>query len=135
MEETERKLYEQMAKRLEVLQQISANTKIQIQFIQKRKLKGLLRLLDERAEYIQQLDHLQIGKKFTFNPKIRELANLIQEKEQEIVADNETALATAQAERKHIMEDLYSVRAQKKVRSSYCTRWIGGKGRVLNQQG
>lgn len=124
-----------MAKRFEVLQKISINTKLQIRFIHQRKLKGLLRLLDERTEYLQQMDHLQIAKKLTFNPKIRELANLIQEKEQEIVADNQTALAAAQTERKHIMEDLYSVRARKKMRSSYYTRWIGGKGKVLNQQG
>lgn len=135
MEETERKIYEQMAKRLEVLQKICINTKLQIRFIQQRKLKGLLRLLDERAEYIQQLEYFQVAKKASFNPEIRELAKLIQEKEQEIVADNQTALATAQTERKHIMEDLYSVRSRKKMRSSYYTRWIGGKGKVLNQQG
>jgi len=129
-----------MKKKLEILEKISANTKVQIRFIQQRKGKGLLRLLREREQDLQELAVLdaQLKEKADQNvcrEEIKKTILLFQEKQQEIIRDNDAAVAAANMERRRIIDDLQRVRNQRKVRNSYQDRWTSFTGSQFNQKG
>ncbi|HWP98197.1 MAG TPA: hypothetical protein VN426_15225 [Syntrophomonadaceae bacterium] len=144
MIQKETELYELMAEKLEILQNISTNTSAQLRFIQQRKLKGLHRLLDERAQYLQDLALLNdklnriadndIGK-LTMGEQFKQMEIAIQVKESEIICANDEALKAANAERDHIISDLHNVRIQKNLKHCYNYRWIKRAGNKLILKG
>lgn len=142
MAETEAVLYELMAQKLEILQSISTNTTVQIRFIKQRKLKGLHRLLDEQARYLQKLAALNDefnritdndASKGTFGDELKLMALAIQVKEREINCAGGEALKVAGAERDKIIADLNKVRARKKLNRCYTNRWTNLVGKHLNR--
>ena len=139
MEQAGKTVYEQMNRKLDILQKISTNTKIQIQFIHQRKMKGLLRLLRERARYLQELEALT--KEFgnasvlaTGDEKINEIILLIASKRQEIIKDNNHAIVAASAERDHIAADLQRVESVRKLKKVYDYQWTKFSGNRFNQK-
>lgn len=144
MEQENADCYTQMAKKLELLEKVSVNTKAQIDFIKQRKFKGLLRLLNEREKYLeelvivnQQVNGSQINKmaEQINNEELKQLLLLIDSKHQELIKDNSQAVEAANSERERILADLNRIRVQKRMRNSYDTRWVNFGGRRLNQQG
>lgn len=133
-------IYNKMKKELELLQKISANTKIQIQFIHQRKMKGLLRLVNERGQYLQELAVLNHGfdsdaVDITANGEFKSMLLEIKKKQREILQDNEVALTAAKEEQEHIAADLRRVNSRKKLRESYGYQGIKFSGNRLNQEG
>lgn len=139
MEEVEKNVYEQMNRKLDILQKISTNTKIQIQFIHQRKMKGLLRLLRERAQYLQELDALtkEFGSASGFatdDEEMKKIILLIESKQQEIVRDNNIAIVAASAERDHIAVDLQRVESVRRLKKVYDYQWTKFSGNRFNQK-
>ncbi len=135
-----RTIYGQMARKLDILQKISTNTKIQKQFIQQRKMKGLLRLLRERAQYLQEWETLMketdgTASLATADEEMKKLTLLIESKQQEIIKDNNAAMDAARVERDHIAADLRRVDSQIRLRNSYEYQGIKFSGSRLNQKG
>jgi hypothetical protein len=132
------KSYERLKKKLDILQKISTNTKIQIRFIHQRKMKGLLRLLQERAQYLQALEVFNKEVDNTVNNgttnEVEKLVLLINTKQQEIIKDNNEAVEAAKAERDNIVADLHRVNSEKNLRKSYDDQWISFTGNRLNQK-
>lgn len=146
MKQSEIEWYQQMERKLDVLQRIGTNTKIQIQFIHQRKLKGLLRLLRERRQYFQELKVINETILLKDNQrdheielvrqeKIKKILLLIRAKQQEIIQDNKEALEAAAIEKNNIMADLQRLRSRKRMDTSYNTRWMNFTGRRINRQG
>ncbi|MEN6566057.1 MAG: hypothetical protein ABFC57_07125 [Veillonellales bacterium] len=140
MEEAGTALYEQMTEKLAILDKISINTKIQIRFIHQRKMRGLLRLLRERAQYLRELQELEAKKLpenhfITENRAVKKMLLLVREKQREIIRDNKAALAAAVSEKTRIMADLQRLRSREKMNNSYNTRWLHVAGRRINQKG
>ncbi|MEN6413957.1 MAG: hypothetical protein ABFC84_14535 [Veillonellales bacterium] len=140
MEEAGTALYEQMMEKLAILDKISINTKIQIRFIHQRKMKGLLRLLRERAQYLRELQEIEEKKLpenhfITENGAVKKMLLLIRGKQQEIIRDNKEALAAAVSEKTRIMADLQRLRSREKMNNSYNIRWRHVAGRRINQKG
>lgn len=133
-------VYEQLARKLDILQKISTNTKLQIPFIQQRKMKGLLRLLRERGEYLQEWEALtkdsgSIAAPADCDEKVQKIILFIKAKQQEIIKDHNAAIAAAKAEKAHIAADLRQVDAQMKLQNSYDYQWMNFSGNRLNQKG
>ncbi|WP_371362157.1 hypothetical protein SRRS_33820 [Sporomusa rhizae] len=131
---------EQLTRKLDILQKISTNTKFQMQFIQQRKMKGLLRLLRERAQYLQEWETLMKETDSTVilataDEEMKRLILLIEGKLQEIIEDNDAAIEAAQAEKNHIAADLRRIDAEIKLRNSYDYQWEKFSGNWLNQKG
>jgi hypothetical protein len=112
--------------RVNLLRQICINTEAQLRFIRQRKMKGLLRLLDERAQTIEAL--LALGKLDTAGQSgisggeqeaVRKLLFEIGGLQREMMRINEAAARAAAQEREHIMNDLRRFRSQKQIRKSY----------------
>lgn len=139
MDKTETELYDKSKRKLDILQRISTNTKIQIEFICQRKMKGLLRLLKERGQYLQELEMLNKtldsnAVSETANEEMNNLLLQIKAKQLEIVRDNKIALAVAEAERVRIAADLHRVSSEKKLLNSYDYQWLNFTGSQLNQK-
>lgn len=134
------KEYERIKAKLELLQKIDVNTNIQMNFIRQRKMKGLLRLLKERGQYLQQLEVLnrefavREGNSIT-TQEIQNLLRQIKTLQEKIVRDNNAVLEAAQAEQASIAADLKRVNARKRLRTSYDYQWIKISGSQLNQKG
>lgn len=132
--------YERIKAKLELLQKIDVNTNIQMTFIRQRKMKGLLRLLKERGQYLQQLEVLnrefaaREGNSIT-TQEIQDLLRQIKMLQEKIVRDNNAVLEAAQAEQASIAADLKQVNARKRLRTSYDYQWIKFSGSQLNQRG
>lgn len=133
-------LHDRMETKLALLQKISTNTKIQIDFIHQRKMKGLLRLLNERGEYLKELEVL--NQEFdnntaaiTANAEMRNMMMEIKAKQKEILKDNNEALRAAKAEQEQIAADLRGVHSNKKFNNSYDYQWVKISGSQLNQKG
>jgi len=140
MVQAEGAMYDQMSRKLDILQKIDTNTKIQIQFIHQRKMKGLLRLLEERAQYLQELEAL--GKEsdgtvslITTNEEMKKIALLIEAKQQEIIKDNNAALEDARAEQDYIAADLRRIDSKIKLQNYYDNQWVKFSGNGFNQKG
>lgn len=140
MYKKETELYDMLKRKMDILQKISTNTQIQLDFIYQRKMKGLLRLLEEQDQYLQELETLNqaldgkmIG--MTVNDEIRSMLHLIEVKHFEAIRDNKTALAGAEAEKDRIAADLHRVSKQIKLRNSYDCQRINFIGSQLNQNG
>ena len=134
-------LYHQLMKKLELLEKISVNTKVQLRFISQRKLKGLLRLLNERAQYFTELTAINQKLQCVKNDgavtaeKIVAVKLKIKATEQEIVRMHQQEMKDARITRQHIMNDLQRVRAGKNIRNSYDMQWMPAAGNKLNWRG
>jgi DNA mismatch repair ATPase MutS len=133
-------VYEQLTRKLDILQKISTNTKFQMQFIQQRKMKGLLRLLRERAQYLQEWETIiketdGAVSLAMADEKIKMLILLIEDKQQEIIEGNDAVIEAAQAEKNHIVANLRRIDAEIKLRYSYDYQWEVFSGNWLNQKG
>lgn len=140
MRPAERELYDRLKLKLALLQKISTNTKYQIEFIHQRKMKGLLRLVDERGQYLQELAamHPEPDKDIadnTSNTEIRDMLLKIKNKQQDILRDNNEALRAAKEEQQKIMADLRRVNSRKTLQNSYDRQWGSSSGSWLNQKG
>ena len=139
-EEAGSSVYEQLTRKLDILQKISTNTKFQMQFIQQRKMKGLLRLLRERAQYLQEWETIVKETDGAVSlamadEKMKRLILLIEDKQQEIIEGNDAVIEAAQAEKNLIAANLRRIDAEIKLRYSYDYQWEIFSGNWLNKNG
>ncbi|WP_371380334.1 hypothetical protein [Sporomusa aerivorans] len=130
--------YELLTRKLEILQKISANTKYQIKFIQQRKMKGLLRLLREREQYLLEWETImKVGavSLAAADEEMKKMILLVAAKLQEVIKDNEAAIEDARIEKNHIAADLRRVENDVKLRNSYDYQRKAFSGNCLNQKG
>jgi hypothetical protein len=113
---------------LGILDKILANTATQSRFVQRREMRGLRRLLRERAALIEQLAavdsklnaHSGWKSSGLFTAEARSLAA----KQREILTACEQVLQQALAERASIAAVLGGSRLARQAKNNYVNRWL-----------
>jgi hypothetical protein len=129
-----------VTKKEQILDKLAANTETQCRFIHKREMRGLGRVLGERAVLLQELS--AVNKKLVNDPtwkKLPALAPVIREiahKQQELLERSGQALQEAMAERALIATELKNNKINRQVKNGYVNPWarIAG-GRFINEKG
>ena len=135
---TKAEVSKKLVQKLEICEKIRMNTKLQIEFIHQRKLKGLLRLLNERTEYLKEVEVINrslCDVDFSNNTELQCVRKQIADKRREIMQDNEIALETAKNEQASIAADLRRVNSTKQLQNEYDYQWIQFSGHRLNRKG
>ncbi|MBU2702561.1 hypothetical protein Ga0466249_003695 [Sporomusaceae bacterium BoRhaA] len=129
-----------LARKMNILEQIAANTETQSRFIHKREMRGLGRVLGERENFLEELAMLnqQLTKDSTWK-NIPMLAPMIQEithKQQELLERSKQVLQEAVAERSLIAEELKINKIGQQVKNGYVNPWVSiAWGRFINERG
>ncbi len=129
-----------LAKKLQILDKIAANTETQGRFIRARKMKGLKRVLRERAALIEGLrvvnEELAGNQGGKNQPGLTALLQDIADKQQTITDRSGQVLRQAVAERARIAAELKNSRAQRLVKNQYTNPWaVMMRGRLINERG
>ena len=115
--------YDSLVNKLKLLLQIEKNTRTQLRFVRRHEMRGLQRLLRERAKLIHQLTMLNAEiSAFPEEPATEEaniLCRQIREREQAILVYNEATVQTAKAERDNLAESLKKIRQYRHLREGY----------------
>lgn len=126
--------------KMQILEAIAGNTETQYRFIQKRELKGLNRVLRERAALIEALaainTKLANDQAWRRMPAFVSLNQAIAAKEQETINRCSQVMQEAIAEKARIADELRKSRMQRQVRTQYVNPWaIVARGRRINEKG
>lgn len=136
---TQQDVYDCVQRKLQVLDKIAANTSTQIRFARKLQLKGLGRMLKERADLIDELatvnKQLAIASCGVTSSELQDLLAAIVKKQSEIIVAGNQALQTAVGEQKGIKDKLCRIRAGRRLQSQYLQRWLPTHGNHINAQG
>jgi hypothetical protein len=135
---TDDELHKKLIQKLEICEKIRLNTKLQIEFIRQRKIKGLLRLLNERAGYLKEVDVISQslrGVDLSGNTGLQSVKKQLEDKCREIMKDNDTALEAAKSEQASIAADLRRVNARRQLQNKYDYQWIQFSGHRLSRKG
>jgi hypothetical protein len=136
---TEQDVYDCLQRKLQVLDKIAANTATQIRFVHKLQLKGLGRMLKERADLINELamvnKELVVASYRVTSPEFHDLLAVIAKKQYEIIVAGNQALQNAIGEQESIKDKLYRIRAGRRMQSQYLKRWLPTCGNHINAKG
>lgn len=131
-------VYEHLVKKLDILNKIYKNTETQLRFVRRHEMRGLQRLLRERAKYLHQLTMLNV----TINacddePATEAISTLCQQirmKEQEISACNTQTMQAAAEERDNLAASLRNVRQGRHLHDHYQSRGHYAGGSRFNKK-
>ncbi len=129
-----------VTKKKQILDKLAANTETQCRFIHKREMRGLGRVLGERAVLLQELS--AVNKELVSDPTWKKLPALapvirdIAQKQQELLKRSDQVLQEAMAERALIATELKNNKINRQVKNGYVNPWarIAG-GRFINENG
>lgn len=116
-----------LQQKLTILEKISANNETQSRFIDKRKMKGLKRVLRERGQLLEEL--AAINKQLTdlqLSNSPRSMSLMIQEiqdKQEQILEHSKQILKQAIAERVSIGQELRESKFSRQVNHRYVNPW------------
>lgn len=109
--------------KLEILEKIGANTDTQSRFIRKRELRGLRRLLRERAALISELEavsrELESVGGWEGSEGLQAMARTIAAKQREIMDRANAVLREAVTERERIGSELKNIRIRRRAAREY----------------
>lgn len=119
-----------LTRKLQVTEVVIAKTETQLRFINKRQMKGLRRVLQERQSLIDELERITetLEADNTGWKMERELQPLLQEiaaKSLRMIQLSEEAVKTAIAERAAMAGELRQMRMKKSVNQTYFRPWQG----------
>lgn len=130
--------YECLMKRLELLNKIRKNTATQLIFLARYEVRGLRRLLKERAKYLHALTMLNARMSTcSGEPDTEEICALrarIKTKEQEVLAYQEQTMQKAREERDKAADSLRRIRQYKHLRDGYKPQCGYNGGRRFNKK-
>lgn len=136
---TQNEIYESTKKKLQILEKIAANTQTQLRFVHKLQMKGLQRMLKERAALIDELT--TINKKLEaaldreISGEIIALLAAIKEKQSEIIKTGNQVLQDAVIEQNGIKAKLQRIRTGRNLQNGYIKRWGPLYGNRINAKG
>ena len=130
--------YTFLAKKLALLAEIEKNTRTQLRFVRRQEMRGLQRLLRERAKLLHQLTMLNAeiaaSPAAPASEKLDMLRRQIREREQAILACNEATVQAAAAERDKLAESLKKIRQYRYLRTGYRPQGGYAGGGRFNQK-
>ncbi|MDR3592044.1 MAG: hypothetical protein P4N41_20500 [Negativicutes bacterium] len=127
--------------KLKLLDEIKVNTEKQARFARRGEMRGLRRLLNERAALIDKL--LKLDREMTAGahspagqPDLKKLTEAIAARKLEILACWDTALQEAMAARDRVGTRLFDVRTGRRLQHQYVNCWtIPIQGSRFNKRG
>jgi hypothetical protein len=131
---------EYLNKKMQILEEIAANTEAQCRLIQARKMKGLNRVLAKRAVLLRELKTINVELANDSEWKnIPWLTAMLQENaniEQRVMERSREVLQQAVTEKTRIAAELRSSKIQRQVQTQYIAPWtIMLKGCRFNKKG
>jgi hypothetical protein len=126
--------------KLKILEEIQVNTEKQCRFVRKGEMRGLRRLLSERAVLISDLFRLngELAGEHSRNypPGSEKLLEDIAAKKLEILGSCDRVLQEALAAREQIGDQLRDVRRGRQLQHQYVNRWtVPEQGNCFNKRG
>ncbi len=123
----QREIQEILKRKLEVLEQIRANTETQRYFIRKRELRGLSRMLREREALIQELagvnQQLERTEDWRNINGIQPMVQAVTAKEREVFSYCNGVLQEAKSERERIGAELNNLLMRGRLKKQYIVQW------------
>lgn len=129
-----------LKRKKQILEKIAANTETQGRFIQKREMRGLKRMLRERAELIEELVAInaELEKDQSWNniPGLAAISQATVEKIQDILERTRQVMQQAVMEKAQIANELRSSKVQRQIKNQYVNPWPGVvQGYRINERG
>ena len=134
---TEAEQYHLLENKLAVLDKIAKNAAIQLKFVRRQEIRGLERLLRERAQYLHSLTtyNARLKGSQALSPRCIALAAQIDGKRQEIMELYKKAIQAAMTERDKLAAALRRSKEQRKVTANYQHSFLPASGRCFNSKG
>lgn len=130
----QQEIYTCIENKVQILEEIAANTEIQIWCIRKLQMKGLKRKLSEREALLndlaavnKQLDKVDARKS---NREITDLLDTARKKQTEVLKAGQQALQAAVFEQNSIKAKLQRIRIGRNIQNGYLKRWMPVYGRI-----
>ncbi|HWR44473.1 hypothetical protein [Sporomusa sp.] len=129
-----------LARKLEIIQKINTNSETQSRFIRRREMRGLNRLLRERAKLIDELvtvsDKLKGDSSCKCLEELKVMANMIEIKQKEALNAFDQVLQEALFEHKRIAAELSNIKVLRQVKGRYVHQWtVMAAGQRFNAKG
>jgi hypothetical protein len=129
-----------LSQKTQILEKIAANTETQCRFIHGRKMKGLNRVLRERAALIEELAAInaELASDQTWKslPRLTAMMQDTSNKQMEIMERSHQVLQQAITEKACIAAELKNSRVQRQVKSQYVNPWaVMARGHRINERG
>ena len=115
-----------LQRKLTILEKIEAKTETQSRFIAKRDMRGLKRILRERAALLTELAEINQQLELDSKDKSAELNSLVKTiaaKAQQVLQRSEQVLQQAKLEREKIGNELKSIRNKRRLMKQYLGKW------------
>lgn len=134
---TEAEQYHLLENKLAVLDKIAKNAAIQLKFVRRQEIRGLERLLRERAQYLHSLTtyNARLKGRQALSSRCVALAEQIDGKRQEIMELYKKAIQAATTERDKLAAALRRSKEQRKVTANYQHPFLPASGRCFNSKG
>ncbi|SMD09793.1 hypothetical protein [Sporomusa malonica] len=126
--------------KIQILEKIAANTETQCRFIQNRKMKGLERVLRERAELLEELVAINAAlasdQSWQLLPQLVAMMQDTTNKQKEMINRSHQVLQQAIDEKACIAAELKNSKIQRQVKSQYVNPWASmARGHLINERG
>lgn len=134
---TEAEQYHLLENKLAVLDKIAKNAAVQLKFVRCQEIRGLERLLRERAQYLHSLTtyNARLKGSQALSSRCVTLAAQIDGKRQEIMELYKKAIQAATTERDKLAAALRRSKEQRKVTAKYQHPFLPASGRCFNSKG
>lgn len=129
-----------LAEKMAILDKIGINTAVQNKFVRRREMRGLRRLLRERAALIDELGavtrRLAVDKGWQGSGLFDDELQAIAARQKEVLDGCDQVLQLAMAERTRIAADINNNRLMRRAKSNYVNKWtIAAFSNRLNVKG
>ncbi|HWR07942.1 hypothetical protein [Sporomusa sp.] len=116
-----------LTQKLEIIEKININTQTQCRFVHRREMRGLNRLLRERALLIDQLvtvnSKLVNERNWEQVDEIQTMVKVIEIKQKEVLDGCDQVLQEALAEHKKIAAELSNFKLMRQLKGRYVQQW------------
>ncbi len=127
-----------LEKKLALLEKIAVNTEKQRLLVARREMRGLRRLLRERAALIDELAAVNglLGAGAAWRQALADEFRAVEAKQRELLGACDRVLQEALAERARIATEINNSRLMRQVKNRYINRWqVMAWGNCLNVKG
>lgn len=116
-----------LTRKLEIIEKINTNTETQRRFVRRREMRGLNRLLRERAVLIDEL--VAVNGKLKSDPgwknlnEFKAMVQTIETRQKETLDACDQVLQEALAEHRLIAAELCNIKALRQLKNRYVRQW------------
>ncbi len=131
---------ELLHRKLAIIKKLNTNTETQSRFVRRRELKGLNRLLRERAALIDELvtvsDRLKGSGSDPYPAALRAMATTVEKEQQAALTACDQVLREALVEHKQIAAELNNLKVLRQAKGRYLHQWtVMAAGASFNVKG